>query len=78
MPRRATGDGRVNRAAGFPSIIDAPNVSFDSKGIRVEDVFPAGTAQLNGMNLPVRGGTCGVMFDSRTGACRFDQVEAGT
>jgi len=75
---RANGDWSVNWGAPFPNIIDAPWFFFNSERIRVDDVFPAGTAHLNGMNLPVRGGTYRVTFDSRTGAYRFDPVEAGS
>jgi hypothetical protein len=40
--------------------------------VRVEDVFPAGTAHLNGMNLPVRAGIYRVRFNVRTGEYTFE------
>ncbi len=70
-------DWSINWGAPFPNIIDAPGYLWSSDQVRVEDVFPSGTADLHGMNLPVRAGTYRVSFNSRTFEYRFDDLEPG-
>lgn len=74
---KANDDWSINWGAPFPTIIDAPNYLWTSERVRVEDVFPAGKADLHGMNLPIRGGNYRVHFNSRTFEYRFEEVEAG-
>jgi len=68
---KANQDWRLDWGARFPDVIDAPRFLWNSDRVRVEEVFPAGTAHLNGMNLPVRPGTFRVTFDERTGEYSF-------
>jgi hypothetical protein len=72
---KANDDWSINWGAPFPAIIDAPRFLWNSDRIRVDDVFPAGTAHFNGMNLPVRAGSYRVTFNSHTFEYRFDEVE---
>ena len=74
---RANADWSINWGAPFPFIIEAPGFLWNSDRIAVEDVFPAGTAHLNGMNLPVRGGRYRVTFNSQTGEYAFEEREDG-
>jgi hypothetical protein len=69
---KANKDWSLNWGARFPDIIDAPRFLWNSDQVRVEDVFPAGTAHLNGMNLPVRAGIYRVRFNVRTGEYSFE------
>jgi hypothetical protein len=55
------------------NVIDAPGYLWSSEKVRLEDVFPSGTAHMHGMNLPVRSGTYRVTFDSRTGEYSFEE-----
>lgn len=75
MKFRANEDWALNWGAPFPHIIDAPGFLWNSERVRIEDVFPAGEAYFNGMNLPVPAGTYRVTFNSRTGAYSFERVE---
>lgn len=70
---KANQDWSINWGASFPDIIDAPRFLWNSEQVRVEDVFPAGTAKLNGMNLPVRAGIYHVKFDARSGEYAFTE-----
>jgi hypothetical protein len=72
MKFKANQDWSLNWGARFPDIIDAPRFLWNSDRVRVEDVFPAGTAHLNGMNLPVRAGIYRVRFNVRTGEYTFE------
>ena len=74
---RANDDWNINWGAPFPNIIDAPGFLWSSDRVRVEDVFPSGVADFNGMNLPVRAGRYRVSFNSRSGEYSFEEVETG-
>jgi hypothetical protein len=63
---RANEDWAINWGAPFPDMIDSPGFLWNSDRVRIEDVFPSGTAAFNGMNLPVRAGTYRVTFNSQT------------
>jgi len=71
---RANENWSLNWGAPFPDIIDAPAFLFNSDRVKVEDVFPSGTAHLTGMNLPVRAGSYRVTFNSRTREYAFEEV----
>jgi hypothetical protein len=73
---RANEDWSINWGAPFPDIIDAPGFLWNSDRVRVEDVFPSGTAHFSGMNLPVRAGTYRVTFNSRTREYLFKALGA--
>ena len=74
---KANDDWNINWGAPFPNIIDAPGFLWSSDRVRVEDVFPSGVADFNGMNLPVRGGRYRVSFNSRSGEYSFEEVAGG-
>ncbi len=74
---RANDDWSINWGAPFPNIIDEPGFLWSSDRVRVEDVFPSGVADFNGVNLPVRGGRYRVSFNSRSGEYSFEEVETG-
>jgi len=71
---RANADWGINWGGPFPFMIDAPGFLWNSDRIKVEDLFPVGTAHLNGMNLPVRGGSYRVTFNSQTGEYAFENL----
>ncbi len=71
---KANDEWSINWGAPFPNIIDAPGYLWSSEQVRVEDVFPAGTAHMHGMNLPIRGGTYRVTFNSQTFEYSFEEV----
>jgi hypothetical protein len=71
---KANDEWSINWGAPFPNIIDAPGWLWSSDQVRVEDVFPSGTAHMHGMNLPVRAGTYRVTFNSQTFAYAFEEV----
>ena len=71
---KANDEWSINWGAPFPNIIDAPGWLWSSEQISVEDVFPAGTAHMYGMNLPIRGGTYRVTFNSQTFEYSFEEV----
>jgi hypothetical protein len=71
---KANDEWSINWGAPFPNIIDAPGWLWSSEQVRVEDVFPAGTAHMHGMNLPVTAGTYRVTFNSQTFEYGFEEV----
>jgi hypothetical protein len=70
---KANDEWSINWGAPFPNVIDAPGYLWSSEKVRLEDVFPSGTAHMHGMNLPVRSGTYRVTFNSRTGEYSFEE-----
>lgn len=72
---RANEDWSINWGAEFPNIIDAPGWLWSSDQIRLEDVFPSGTADMHGMNLPITAGYYRVTFNSQTFEYRFEELE---
>ena len=71
---KANDEWSINWGAPFPNIIDAPGYLWSSEQVRVEDVFPVGTAHMHGMNLPVRAGSYRVTFNSQTFEYEFEEV----
>ena len=71
---RANDEWSINWGAPFPNIIDAPGWLWSSDQVTVEDVFPSGSAHLHGMNMPVRGGTYRVTFNSQTFEYAFEET----
>jgi hypothetical protein len=72
---RANEDWSINWGAPFPYMIDAPGFLWNSDRVKIEDVFPSGTAHFKGMNLPVFGGRYRVTFNSQTGEYAFAEEE---
>jgi len=71
---KANDEWSINWGAPFPNIIDAPGYLWSSEQVRLEDVFPAGTAHMHGMNLPVAAGTYRVTFNSQTFEYAFEET----
>jgi len=71
---KANDEWSINWGAPFPNIIDAPGYLWSSDQVRVEDVFPEGTAHMHGMNLPVSTGMYRVTFNSQTFDYEFEEV----
>jgi hypothetical protein len=68
----ANGAWTMNWGAPQPWVGTDVGMSFAPGQVALEDVFPQGRGQFNGLNIPVKAGRYRVTFNSRTGEYRFE------
>ena len=64
----------MNWGAPRPWVARGPYMSFDEGQVDVSEVFPAGTAVFNGLNIPVEPGRYHVRFNTRSGEYSFERL----
>jgi hypothetical protein len=64
----------MNWGAPQPWVGTDVGMSFAAGQVALEDVFPGGRAQFNGLNIPVQAGRYRVSFNSQTGDYRFERI----
>jgi hypothetical protein len=68
----ANGAWTMNWGAPHPWVGTDVGMTFAPGQVPLEDVFPRGRGQFNGLNIPVTAGHYRVSFNSRTGEYRFE------